>query len=78
MNYYEEKDLPQCPFWRKTEQPLRNIGCEGLTDHSWIIPHFDSVGAREQHEMIFCCDHYRKCELYQAVMEAKYAGEVDE
>ena len=73
---YDEKPLPQCPFWREIRQTSQRIGCEGLTDHCQIILAFDSPYKRDQHEEIFCCEHYRRCEIYRAVIEAKYAEEV--
>lgn len=67
-----QQDLPQCPFWRELEG--NRIGCEGITDHSTICISFDSRAARVQQEAIFCCRHYRNCEIYRAIIEAKYAG----
>ena len=75
MNHrYDDRLLPQCPFWRRLNG--QRIGCEGLTDHCRIILAFDSPYKRDQHEEIFCCEHYRRCEICRAVIEAKYAEEV--
>lgn len=71
----EERPLPQCPFWRKTEKPNVRLGCEGLTDHSRIILVFETGQEKRQHEDVFCCEHYDYCEIFHAIMEAKYAGE---
>jgi hypothetical protein len=74
MNHnMEEKALPQCPFWRELRG--QRVGCEGLTDHCRIILCFDAPETKQQHEEVFCCEHYDYCEIYNAVLEAKYAGE---
>ena len=32
---------------------------------------------KQQQEAVFCCKHYSKCELYRAIFEAKYSGDLD-
>ena len=71
----EEKLLPQCPFWKNTNRRSSHIGCEGLTDHSRITLTFETGQECCLHENVFCCAHYSYCEIYNAIWEAKYAGE---
>lgn len=65
--------LVQCPFWRELEG--NRIGCEGITDHCTICLNFDTPDWRAQQERIFCCGAFRNCEIYRAIVEAKYAEE---
>ena len=69
------RDLPQCPFWR--ELAGNRIGCEGITPHSTLSLQFTNRAERLQQEAVFCCKHYSKCELYRAIFEAKYSGDLD-
>ena len=59
-----------CPFYKRDDGKY-TVVCEGLVDHS-------SLGLMYQHEKlykkqmeIFCCCHYRKCEIFRMLM-AKY------
>ena len=58
----------KCPFFRGDS--ATTVKCEGPFDGSKVILVL-SEGARK-HEEIFCAEHYRKCEIYRMVMEAKY------
>lgn len=75
MLYKQRQDcrLPQCPFWQYVQK--NSITCEGLTDHSHLRLLFDTLADREQHREIFCSEHYRNCEVFRAIVEAKYAEE---
>lgn len=65
-----------CPFYRSERG--RSIGCEGMTERSWIVQYYASVKDKLEQKRIFCnTGNYRKCEIYRAVMEAKYAEEED-
>ena len=72
----EAENLAQCPFWRDNTRQ-RQIRCEGITRHSIIVQHFRSLQEWQQQKQIFCCEHYKNCELYRAIMETKYAEELE-
>lgn len=73
---FQEKELAQCPFWRDTAG-RHQICCEGITPHSIIVQEFRLLHEMRQQRRIFCCRHYKNCELFRAIMEAKYAGELE-
>lgn len=60
-----------CPFYRKNKATM--IGCEGITEESSIRMMFSNAAACMQQMDIFCCARYKNCEVYEAVMKAKYA-----
>lgn len=55
----------RCPFFRKHEP--RVIGCEGITDDSFIRLVFETVDGRNKQEEIFCKNRYHYCEIYRAI-----------
>lgn len=62
----------QCPFFRRIDLHTGRICCEGLTDESSIILHYNR---REDLSIQFdflCCNKYKNCEVFRAIMEAKY------
>lgn len=65
------KYLEQCPFFIKTEVAgsARRISCESPVPGSTIFLYFRSHEDYHAQHRIFCCEHYRKCEIYRAVME---------
>lgn len=65
-----------CPMYRKDKGTM--IGCEGITDECSIQLKFTNHAAREQQMDIFCCARYKNCEVYEAVMKAKYADFLEE
>lgn len=60
----------ECPFYRYDE-PHR-ISCEGLGAADTTVLMFRIRKDRDQQMRIFCCEHYKNCELYRALMESKY------
>lgn len=63
----------RCPFYRRDDRI--SIGCEGLTDQSTIRQYFGAPEACTIQFETFCSDHYRNCEIYDAIVKAKYLGE---
>lgn len=57
----------KCPFFRG--HTYTDIGCEGITSNTTIKLSFTSVSGLRAHEKIFCCDHFRNCELYAAIIK---------
>lgn len=65
----------QCPFY-KHDDGMHRITCEGLIDKSSISL---SYLARRDYDIqmrSFCCEHYKKCEIYKILME-KYEEDPD-
>jgi hypothetical protein len=61
----------RCPFYRR-DTP-RTVTCEGLVDRSTIRLGFGLEADCSRHMRVFCCRAFDKCEIYQAVMSAKYS-----
>ena len=62
----------QCPFWRRTKARPFAIGCEGLVEGAKITQRFASDLDFQIQMRTFCAGRYTCCELYQAIMAAKY------
>lgn len=63
----------QCPFY-KYDDGRRRITCEGLIDKSSIALIYLTRGDYDTQLMTFCCEYYKKCEVYRMLME-KYNEE---
>lgn len=61
----------RCPFYRGYTNGT--VRCEGPLEGATNTMGFADGGQRRQHMEIFCCRHYRRCEVYRMVQEAKYA-----
>lgn len=60
----------QCPFY--VMDTSGSISCEGLVDGASIRQTFRSKTDCTIQFDTFCAEHYRFCELYQAIKAAKY------
>lgn len=60
----------ECPFYKRDDPT--NIICEGIAEDSWLITRFRYKAGRDQQMRIFCCEHYKNCEIYRMLMEEKY------
>ena len=69
---YKQADV-QCPFY-KYDDGKRRIFCEGLVgqreDSSLAVIYHNSRDYEIQ-ITTFCCQHYRKCEVYR-MLQSKY------
>ena len=63
----------QCPFY-KYDDGRRRITCEGLIDKSSIALIYLTRRDYDIQLTTFCCEHYKKCEIYRVLME-KYKEE---
>ena len=63
----------QCPFY-KYDDGRRRITCEGLIDKSSIVLSYLTRNDYDTQLLVFCCEHYKKCEIYRVLME-KYDEE---
>lgn len=66
---YRQVDV-RCPFY-KYDDGRRRIACEGLVDGSTLALIYRQKADYETQIKVFCCEHYRKCEVYRLLM-AKY------
>ena len=64
----------QCPFFRKDEPAVKRITCEGVGTSETTALYYTRQEDFRQQIRVFCCEHYKKCEIYRAIME-KYEEE---
>lgn len=69
---YKQADV-QCPFY-KYDDGRRRITCEGLIDKSSIALIYRTRTDYDIQLLSFCCEHYKKCEVYRMLKE-KYDEE---
>lgn len=62
-----------CPFFRNEDEKNKSINCEGIVEGSVICSRFRSPKKRERQLNIYCERDYRRCEIYQAILKAKYS-----
>lgn len=65
----------QCPFFRSDVSEQKRIICEGIVDSSTLALYFNRKKDYETQLCVFCCDKYKKCEVYNMIMKAKYDEE---
>lgn len=61
----------QCPFYRFDDKK-RSITCEGILDRSHITLSYQNGRDQRKQLEVFCCEHYKKCEIYRMLMKEKY------
>lgn len=69
---YRQIDV-RCPFY-KTDDGKKRITCEGIIDGSSLNLIYRRKKDYETQITVFCCEHYKKCEVYRMLME-KYDEE---
>lgn len=76
MSNYRDAGI-QCPFYTAHLERARGreICCEGITEGGHLTQVFATRRGRDRHLEVFCSGRYECCEIYRAVMEAKYSGE---
>ena len=67
---YRQVDV-QCPFY-KYDDGKRRITCEGIIEDSSLALIYHNKSDYEIQFNVFCCEHYKKCELYRLLMD-KYS-----
>ena len=72
---YKGKVDAQCPFYKFDDFQRRRISCEGIVDNSTIALYFQRKLDYDTQLNVFCCEHYKKWEVYRMLMEAKYDEE---
>lgn len=64
----------RCPFYRQDDGRSR-IHCEWMVDNSTLSINFQKRPDFRRQMEVFCCDQYKKCEIYCLLMENKYEEE---
>ena len=64
----------QCPFYR-FDDGRRTITCEGIVEDSSLALIYRQYADYETQISVFCCEHYKKCEIYRMLMSSKYEDE---
>lgn len=73
---YKGKTDAQCPFYHADlGRHQKRIVCEGIVDKSTLELRFERVKDYKKQLDVFCCEHYKKCEIYTMLMVAKYDEE---
>ena len=72
---YKGKADAQCPFYKFDDDRKRRIICEGLVDNSTLALTYRQREDYSTQLGVFCCEHFKKCEVYRMLMEAKYDEE---
>ena len=71
---YKGKADAQCPFYKFDDGQKRRIVCEGIVDKSTLALTYRHRCDYDTQLSVFCCEHYKKCEVYRMLME-KYDEE---
>lgn len=61
----------QCGLY-KYDDGHQRITCDGIIDDSSIALIFHKREDFDKQIEIFCCEHYKNCEIYRMLMENKY------
>ncbi len=59
----------QCPFYKYDDGKKKRIVCEGFVDRSTVALTYYLKEDYINQLWVFCCEHYKKCEIYRALME---------
>ena len=65
----------RCPFFKFDEYKKNRIVCEGLVEKSSLALIYCRKTDYDTQLRVFCCEHYKKCEVYRMILEAKYDEE---
>ncbi len=72
---YKGKADAQCPFYRSDDGKKKRIICEGIVDKSTLALTYRRRSDYDTQLCVFCCEHYKNCEVYRMLMENKYDEE---
>lgn len=65
----------RCPFYHHDSLKDKTIVCEGVFDRTQCTHKFRRSGDRRRQMELFCAGSYKTCEIYRAIMDAKYPEE---
>jgi hypothetical protein len=72
---WKAKQDAKCPFYKSNDDKQRRILCEGIIDQSTVALTYCLRADYDTQLGVFCCEHFKKCEVYRMIMEAKYDEE---
>ena len=58
----------KCPYYMYDDGKKR-ITCEGIIDNSSIALIYHNKTDYRRQITIFCCEHYKKCEVYRMLVQ---------
>ena len=64
----------QCPFYKGDDGKF-SITCEGFGNARLLKQRYRNKADYEKQMLVFCCKHYKNCEVYRMLMETKYNEE---
>ena len=64
----------QCPFYKEDDGRL-SIICEGFGDARYLKQMYYNKAQYAKQIGVFCCENYKRCEVYRVLMETKYDEE---
>lgn len=62
----------QCPFFKFDDGKQKRIVCEGFVDKSSLALIYCRRKDYEKQLNVFCCEYYKKCEVYNMIYATKY------
>lgn len=60
----------KCPFYR--QYTMDTVRCEGIMDGTTVGISFADRKDCYRHMLVFCQEHFKNCEIYRMVMDARY------
>lgn len=69
---WKGKHDAKCPFYKFDDEKKRRIICEGIVDESTLALTYRQRIDYDTQLGVFCCEHFKKCEVYRMIMETKY------
>ena len=72
---YKGQADAQCQFYKSDDCQTKRIICEGIVDNCTLALTYLYRKDYDTQLGVFCCEHYKKCEVYRMLMAAKYDEE---
>jgi hypothetical protein len=66
---YKGKSDAKCPFYKFDDERRKRIVCEGIVDNSTLALTYRQKEDYDTQLCVFCCEHYKKCEVYNMLMQ---------
>ena len=64
----------QCPFYQWDDGRMK-IQCEGFGNARSLIHSYHRIKYYHARMVNYCCNEYKKCEVYRILMQTKYRDE---
>lgn len=58
-----------CPFYNFDDPHIKRIVCEGFVEDSTLAQTYLRKKDYQTQLRVFCCENYKKCEVYRMLME---------